>query len=577
MAETAANNSADALSSPGSVNGSQRPWDQSVPNGQDSANVFPSKSRTSHDSTATYSKYSQRHNTTPHAVNGTSRSRTSSRSGSMHGYLHEQGYLAPHRVDTLSRKDHSLSRNGSDAESLLDLYGRDSANRSTSSVMDSVDRKPENKPHYEAIEDPNESHWIHRDKLAKIESEELQQFGIKIRDPLLMRHRSGGGRGRSRESQSIATNGARDRSSSSPIIPERTEEQISPPAPIEDSPQEDEGGPVVFDDPRLPEEIAADPHEDGRGSKIYRMPGLRKSSSRIPVLTSSPHPIPPGYLERDSPLQRPRNNTATSGDEEGLSLPKTRRPSVSAPRMLQTPEPELESTPPKNTEAIDTSEQLQGSPSKSKQPAKPASAATSRKTSSNTETRKASGTHKKTSPSNSHGGSVSQRPSTRAGERRPGTAINRPEGDPPWLATMYKPDPRLPPEQQLIPTHAKKLQQELWEKEGRIPSAYDKNFAPLSIQNEEKTPSFSPEPEVPQEEFTLPGLASSPPPNDAAKANQTGAAGTDRTSHHTSPSAVHSRPAPTFTPSISVKPAPSPMQVDAPAKKEKGCSCCVIM
>lgn len=28
---------------------------------------------------------------------------------------------------------------------------------------------------------------------------------------------------------------------------------------------------------------------------------------------------------------------------------------------------------------------------------------------------------------------------------------------------MYKPDPRLPPEQQLLPTHAKRLQQEQWE------------------------------------------------------------------------------------------------------------------
>ena len=29
---------------------------------------------------------------------------------------------------------------------------------------------------------------------------------------------------------------------------------------------------------------------------------------------------------------------------------------------------------------------------------------------------------------------------------------------------MFKPDPRLPPDQQLLPTHAKKLQQEQWEK-----------------------------------------------------------------------------------------------------------------
>lgn len=53
-----------------------------------------------------------------------------------------------------------------------------------------------------------------------------------------------------------------------------------------------------------------------------------------------------------------------------------------------------------------------------------------------------------------------QRPKSRAGlETRPPTAVNRPEGEPPWLATMYKPDPRLPPDQQLLPTHAKRMQQ----------------------------------------------------------------------------------------------------------------------
>jgi hypothetical protein len=45
---------------------------------------------------------------------------------------------------------------------------------------------------------------------------------------------------------------------------------------------------------------------------------------------------------------------------------------------------------------------------------------------------------------------------------------------------MYKPDPRLPPDQQLLPTVAKRLQQEQWEKEGKFGNVYDTSFRPLS-------------------------------------------------------------------------------------------------
>jgi hypothetical protein len=45
---------------------------------------------------------------------------------------------------------------------------------------------------------------------------------------------------------------------------------------------------------------------------------------------------------------------------------------------------------------------------------------------------------------------------------------------------MYKPDPRLPPDQQIIPTHAKRMQQEQWENEGRVGSMYDKDFRLLN-------------------------------------------------------------------------------------------------
>lgn len=74
-----------------------------------------------------------------------------------------------------------------------------------------------------------------------------------------------------------------------------------------------------------------------------------------------------------------------------------------------------------------------------------------------------------------------KRPGTSGGVSRPTTA-HRPEGEAPWLATMYKPDPRLPPDQQIIPTHAKRIQQEQWENEGRVGSMYDRDFRLLNTE-----------------------------------------------------------------------------------------------
>jgi hypothetical protein len=48
------------------------------------------------------------------------------------------------------------------------------------------------------------------------------------------------------------------------------------------------------------------------------------------------------------------------------------------------------------------------------------------------------------------------------------------------MINSYKPDPRLPPDQQLLPTVARRLQQEKWEKEGKFGDVYDKDFRPLN-------------------------------------------------------------------------------------------------
>ena len=58
------------------------------------------------------------------------------------------------------------------------------------------------------------------------------------------------------------------------------------------------------------------------------------------------------------------------------------------------------------------------------------------------------------------------------------------------MISAYKPDPRLPPDQQLLPTVAKRLQQEKWEQEGKFGNIYDKEFRPLNEEGFLKPPEL---------------------------------------------------------------------------------------
>jgi hypothetical protein len=63
---------------------------------------------------------------------------------------------------------------------------------------------------------------------------------------------------------------------------------------------------------------------------------------------------------------------------------------------------------------------------------------------------------------------------------------------------MYKPDPRLPPDQQMLPTHAKRLAQEQWEKEGKTGTVYDRDFRLLNTEEfpENPQPQLEPSPDT---------------------------------------------------------------------------------
>lgn len=386
----------------------------------------------------------------------------------------------------------------------------------------------------------NSENWIHRDKLAKIESEELQQAAYIFQRRMRAESKSSAGRERSHDSHH----------SGAPSVSSPNAEHSEPWPQLQEASQRGQGGHEDDErkhwDLRRPEEIAA----DEAAAAFYNNPALRKSSSRIPISTISSVPLVPG---RDS--RGPRSRAATDEDDETrgrrASEPATNEQEPSTPSPTGRPGSRGFST-------------TQNTPAK-KTPAK-ATGSSARKTSAPPTNRKTSTARSRAVSSN-----TTQRPTTRSGEPRPPTAVNRPEGDPPWLATMYKPDPRLPPDQQILPTLAKKMQQEQWEKEGRTPTTYDRDFAPLAVYPNDMPPSAPPKTDEPEE----------PEPLETPQIEEPPKARTPEPPRPNTSTGYSTMPKVQDTPPLGLTPHPNwtPPVVTAEEKpkKEKSCGCCVVM
>jgi hypothetical protein len=173
-----------------------------------------------------------------------------------------------------------------------------------------------------------------------------------------------------------------------------------------------------------------------------------------------------------------------------------------------------------------------------------------------------------------------------------------PEGEAPWIASMYKPDPRLPPDQQMLPTHAKRMMQEQWEREGKTGTAYDRELRLLNDDDPQKAkpPVFNPDR---REDLPSRGNNRSPPklsltPNLSQSNSWTGGPLSPTKSEAGStrpPTSGGYRITPTITstpqrtatmnsntPDLLNKPVPRLPVVDEKneAKQKKGC-CCVVM
>lgn len=165
-----------------------------------------------------------------------------------------------------------------------------------------------------------------------------------------------------------------------------------------------------------------------------------RQSSRIPVSRTSVSPVGlaiAGYSTSDGPQDRhrPRSQSISSqldmgeggGSPRSMAVPMRTRPVSSHFGGTHSP---LSSSPPSRTPASGVTSKKQSTPANDSSPAGRARTSSS---------------------------AARQRP--RSIGRVPGP-INRPEGEAPWIATMYKPDPMLPPEQQMLPTQARRLQEQ---------------------------------------------------------------------------------------------------------------------
>ncbi|KAI0525628.1 hypothetical protein F5B22DRAFT_352704 [Xylaria bambusicola] len=424
-----------------------------------------------------------------------------------------------------SPQNASNSQNGA-TDSFFNL--RDS--RSNSRAVAQPKTKRANDGSILTYDDEN-SKWIHRDKLAKIESRELQEAGIVLPKPRTQ--------SRSRRDRSHSRRRGTTDSSEQQYVPVS---RMNSDAGHDKTPDHE----VSSWDLRRPEEIAEDPGE-------YWVSNDSGRGTRIPVAKVSPAPIPSDYIDRNAPVQR-KTSFPPFDDEVSIAYPKTRSRSNSSANALDD-SPKAPSGKRSLTE---------GSPRKT-------TTTTPRKTSAPTKPTTQGRPKTRSGPTTRS--SSTTRPATRSGELSP----RAPEGDPPWMISAYQPDPRLPPDQQLLPTVAKRLQQEKWEQEGSFGNIYDKEFRPLNKDTLIKPPEAEKHPDSEdQDEWPLKPEARVPTPNRPG------------TSSYSTMPKIQDTPAmnplgsPRSMQQVQTQTTAAVKVVDPPAQTEDengkdGCGCCVVM
>ncbi|KAF3011670.1 hypothetical protein G7054_g7614 [Neopestalotiopsis clavispora] len=411
--------------------------------------------------------------------------------------------------------------------------------------------RPDNKRGQSHSSDPGpteDSKWIHRDKLAKIENAELQAAGIVLPKPRSQsrprRERSteklGGGRRPTDASDHQPLPRSRKNSTQTSIAGDRH--------------------PDTEWDLRPPQEIAESPDEYWISSDTL------SKGSRIPIAKQSPGTFPIDSNDRNGKSGQKTGGSVSPDDDFSLAVSKPRSRSGSTTLNATTGNHQ-----PRRSATTDNS------------PPKKTPAAGARKPSAATAKSTAAARPKTRSGSGKDAGNTA-RPTTRSGELSP----KAPEGDPPWMISAYKPDPRLPPDQQLLPTVAKRLQQEKWEKEGKFGNVYDKEFRPLNDEGFTEPPELpKPQVEDKQDEWPLRADAKSPTlsrPGTSSYSTMPRIQDTPAMTPLASPRLPSAPPQPQPQQPIQVTRVPTAPEEPEPQqpsekekKKEAGCGCCVVM
>ncbi|KAF1843015.1 uncharacterized protein K460DRAFT_287980 [Cucurbitaria berberidis CBS 394.84] len=492
-----------------------------------------------------------------------------------------QPYLVPDRVNELHKKPSGdMSASNSEQDSVLEYYKSHANNKKGPSGP--AKAKGKKKPTKAGAVDPNwaaleydQNNWIHRDKLKEIETKELEEAGFRV-----------GRSSRSNSRSQSATRRSRDRTNSEMTEFSQNEEgHYEPRKVISPIPAEDEEAVEDFRawSARAQEEGA--PELEPNSTRMNH--SVRPSTSRIPLPKTSGIPVPSSVADRDAPLPRSRTGSANwSGDAIATNGARIRSGSVGSQALLDDVEDGRQTTPPyghtrniSSTGSVTPPKSPQKYPVKAKTLGKPNPASGARKTSV-----------RKTQPKsrNTSGTSPPKRPGTSGGSVSRPTTSHRPEGDAPWLATMYKPDPRLPPDQQIIPTHAKRMKQEQWENEGRVGSMYDKQFRLLNDEPPNKRLSqIQPvdiESAQQNETWPLPSPTAQQSPLEKIDRNLAKSPTTEQGGYKLTPTIPQGARAlsPKLAPPITA-PQPKPTTTRLPeskeeeeAKEKKGCGCIVM-
>lgn len=356
---------------------------------------------------------------------------------------------APPRAPALQR-DSSTHSDGGD--SVIDLYSnRLSGISTTTEAYPNVNGSLTAMYDFSGdIDNAEASRWIYRDKLLRIENQEKR----KVSSASMHGGRSSNeGHGAVGDSSNLQSDNEHRSGGGYGNV------DIS----------SDEEGIDNDLDPRSEEERRQDV-----ATTTPRRLGRATSYSRIPIATSSPAPIPQEYLERTAPLHRPESDEFETVLDTTYVRARQRSQSVGSSILLDS-DKILQPVTPSPPESA------------SGDVVRPTKPFTQSKTPMTPSPRRPTSSNKSVGISHSKSRSQPRNTTSRGGASgTTGTPSKQValEGPPPWSLSSYTPDPRLPPDQQIIPTVAKRLQQEQWERDGLYASAYDRELRPLKVHDD---------------------------------------------------------------------------------------------